>query len=595
MSDLSISMTANEIPAFHRSPTPSTLILPLYEDLKVLNARVAEGFLALSEVIQSNATKARAMTAASHKATGSDANLSGNHSVDTLKRIMQDSVNISEMVEVSAQTLVEMLSQVNAIRTPLERMNQVRSMLRIVSILSKIECGRLDSSVSDITNLSIDIDLLAREVQKQLEGMLQDIEILTNQLRAGIRDLKKFEQEGRMGTSDLIQRTEAVLGPALRRSEASLTNARNIDEQFVAFSRSTDKVVMSLQSEDLARQRVEHVQEALQRVATSLDAGDRVESCAGLLVLQRAQLLSTRNLVADSIQTIGSSLRSLEPRIQDLLSRTSLLAKETEEDSQSFADLIDTSLDNVTRVFQQCSSSATAVTSTVKGVLPSVEKMLQYAYALRDIESSVRLISLNATVKTAQLGFEGVSMSILATELQTITKQSEDHTRAMLEAVGSIRTSLERINIEMNASGSSLLMAEGGDEMVGKELEGLSQIVRSSGQQTRAKLDEVKQVAQTLCSELRQGCELADRSSSIIKLYDDQLFNFDNILKQLGVSEEMLAHAGGSNQGGDLSKLYSMQSERELHLKIFGGAMPASEDSGVEGGDSDGDDGIELF
>src|ERR1700757_4487949 len=100
MSDLSMSMTANEIPAFRRAPTPSTLILPLYEDLKVLNARVAEGFLAFSEVIQSNATKARAMTAASHKATGSDANLSGNHSLDTFKRIMQDSVNISEMVEV---------------------------------------------------------------------------------------------------------------------------------------------------------------------------------------------------------------------------------------------------------------------------------------------------------------------------------------------------------------------------------------------------------------------------------------------------------------------------------------------------------------
>jgi hypothetical protein len=588
-------MTANEIPDVHRSQKPSTLILPLYENLKALNARVAEEFLALSEVIQSNATRARAMTAASHKATGSDATLSGNHSVDTLKRIMQDSANISAMVEVSAQTMVEMLSQVNAIRTPLERMNQVRSMLRIVSVLSKIECGRLDSTISDITNLSVDIDLLAREVQQQLEGMIQDIEILTNQLREGKRELKKFEQEGRMETSDLIQRTEAVLGPALRRSEASLMNARNIDEQFVAFSRSTDKVVMSLQSEDLARQRVEHVQEALQRVATSLDAGDHVESCAGLLVLQRAQLLSTRNLVADSIQTIGSSLRSLEPRIQDLLSRTSLLAKETEEDSQSFADLIDASLNDVTRVFQQCSASATAVTSTVKGVLPSVEKMLQYAYALRDIESSVRLISLNATVKTAQLGFEGVSMSILATELQTITKQSEDHTRAMLEAVGSIRTALERINIEMNASGGSLLMAEGGGEMVGKELEGLSQIVRSSGQQTRVKLDEVKQVAQTLCSELKQGCELAERSSSIIKLYDDQLFNFDNVLRHLGVSEEMLTQTGGANQGGDLSKLYSMQSERELHSKIFGGAMPSTEASGVEGNDSDSDDGIELF
>lgn len=583
------------MPGLHRPLPPSRLVLPLCEGLRALNARMAEEFLALSEVIQANAAKARQMTAASHKATGSDATSSGDHSVSTLKQIMQDSANVSAMVAVSAETMIEILSQVNAIRTPLEGLNKVRSMLQIISVLSRIEGGRLDSSVVDIVTLSADIDLLGKAVQSQLEGILQDTARLTRLLQAGVRELKGFEQEGLTGTTDLIKRTEAVLGPALRRSEASRSSARDIDEQYAAFSRSTDKVVMSLQSEDLARQRIEHVQEALRRAAASLDAGDSVESCAGLLVLQRAQLLSTRNLVTDSIQTIETSLQSLGPRIQDLLSRTALLAEQTDEDGQSFADIIDGGLGDVIHVFEQCSSSAMAVASAVKGVLPSVDEMVKRTYALRSIEDSVRLISLNATVKTAHLGFEGEAMSVLAYELQTITKQSEEHTQAIFEAAGYISNALERITIEMDSSNSSLMMAEGGGEIVGKELQGLSQIVRESSQQVRVGLDEVRQIAQTLCLELKRGCDLAHRASTVTKCYDEQLYNFDDVLKQLGISKEMLAHTHGVNQGGDLSKLYSMESERELHLEIFGGAKISTQSGDDEGKGLDLDDGVELF
>jgi hypothetical protein len=108
-------------------------------------------------------------------------------------------------------------------------------------------------------------------------------------------------------------------------------------------------------------------------------------------------------------------------------------------------------------------------------------------------------------------------------------------------------------------------------------------------------LDEVQQVAQTLISELERGSELADRASAITQLYDEQLCNFDKALRQLGVSEEMLAHTDGTNQGGDLSKLYSMESERELHLEIFGGAKSPAESREVESSNSDFGDGVELF
>ena len=83
------------------------------------------------------------------------------------------------------------------------------------------------------------------------------------------------------------------------------------------------------------------MQEVIQRVAMSLDVGENVESNVRILALQRSQLVSTRDLLADSIRTIDMGLQSLGPRIQELYSQTAILAHQADEDGRSLAEAID--------------------------------------------------------------------------------------------------------------------------------------------------------------------------------------------------------------------------------------------------------------
>ena len=95
-----------------------------------------------------------------------------------------------------------------------------------------------------------------------------------------------------------------------------------------------------------------------------------------------------------------------------------------------------------------------------------------------------------------------------------------------------------------------------------------------------------------------RACELALHASSITELFDVQLRNFDEALGQLGYTKEMASSAGGGNQSGDLAKLYSMESERKLHLEVFGGSSSPTEGtltvSGNQKGSEFGAD-VELF
>lgn len=581
---------AYESPGLMPPHQPSMVLEPLYEGLRALNARVAQEFLALAGALQSNSIRAREIAAESRKATGSEAIQQNSNSIAVLQRILTESAAISEMVEISKEEMLNILSRVSGIRGPLRTLAKIRCMLQTIAVLSRIESGRITNTVVNLSSLSTDIETLAGEIQRHLDRIGEVAIRLQALLHSGSRDLNKFGKQEQLQTAELIRHTQSVLGPIITRSEASQAAVRNIDERYGNFQRATDKVVMSLQSEDIARQRVEHVQEAIRRVSATLENGAGIESCASLLTLQRSQLVSTRELIAESIQTIQSELQSLGPRIRELVSQTAELAEETDENGRSFAAGIDSRLEGISSVFAQCSSSVKAVLSIVNSVVPEVENMTEGACALEEIEASIHLISLNAAVKTEHLGSEGVAIGVIAARLHSVTKESEGDTRAVLGDLAAIKSSLSKITAGDDIAERSLMMTTSG-EVVRNELAGLSKSVRAASQEMTAGLTLVRQKAEELCVELERSCELSMRASSVLPLFDEQLQHFDESVAQLGYTSEMAGLGREGVEAEDLAKLYSMESERKLHQKIFGEGTvaAAAADSGEFGDD------VELF
>ena len=554
----------------------SVALSALMRQIDSLKLRVAEEFLELAGLLQTNSQHAREITTVSHNATGGEIAQQSSHSITLLERVLADSASVTEMVESSTQKISEILGYVNEVDAPLSRLTRMSTLLQVVGVLCKIEGGKITDSTVDTSSLATDIDRLAAEVTQHVEQIVDDASALSSLLHGGVADLKRYTQKEHAESSDLIARTQSLLAPALGRAEAAQQAARTIDQQYADFHRATDKIVMGLQSEDLARQRIEHVQEALHRVTERLDSGDSATSCASILTLQSAQLAGTRDLLADSLSNIHTGLNSLIPQIRELRAKTTTLAKQTHEEGESFARLIDDGMHTVTEVFRQCSSSANSVVAIVNRVLPSVEKMSDRASALEEIESAIRLISLNATVKTSLLGAEGAAMGVLASELHRITTERGSDARLVLTSLHAIRQALNDIRKEKSTDSvtESSIIATGIDAVVSEELAGLSATVRSASQQAALGLQEVEKLADSLCAELARGAELAQRSASLRDGFDRLLDSFNVIFQQIGISATATPQSYTNNVSQDLSSLYSMHSERVLHRQTFGDETP---------------------
>ena len=570
MSDLHTSFENHAPDKSVSTDLPLAALATLNQKMDAIKIQVAEGFMELATTLQVSARNARRICDASLQVTGAQTSQHSGQCIAMLQSVLADTLSFTEMIATGSQNLSFILAQVDGIAPLLHGLTNMSALLKTISKLCEVEGRGITIDDDALSNLSCDIERLATGVEQHIDGIIEDVSFLSGLLKQGVAELNQFGEQERGEADFLIARAQVLLRPAVHRAKASMVAARAIDEQYLGFRDATDSVVVSLQSEDIARQRIEHVQEALQHVVAQIDSGDDLESCANVLVLQRAQLADTRDLVAGSIEKIHSGLLLLSPQIEYLVSRTIKLFRQTKRDGQSFCELIDSGREIVADVFRNCSASARTVVSIIHRVLPAVEKMTDRIAALEEIKDTLRLISLNASVKTSQLGFEGAVIGVLASELHTITQEQGGNTTIVLSALTAIREALHGIVQGKAMTQGSANILQGDGNLVGHELGGLSQSIRKSSLQINLQLEELTQMAGDLCSQLHMAAQTAARSSSITALIDELLKSFDLALLSLGISMDTIV--ANSAEHRHLSDRYSMESERIVHQQILEGS-----------------------
>lgn len=579
-----------------KPPPPSLAVLvPFDASLMQLRAQFAQKFLELAGLLQSNSRRARELAAEAHRATGAETIALCQRSIERLQAILAEAAAVSRMVEVSSGRMGAILSQLQAVVVPLRLLTKLHTRLKIVSVLSRIEGGRLQGSEVDIAALASDIDHLATEVQTRVDGLFDTATSLLPMLTKGMKELDRLAAQGREHTAQLTRCAETVLQPAMVQLEASKSSAREIDEQFVDFQRATDRVIMSLQSEDLARQRVEHVQEALQRVRTTTNLGEDATASAGILALQRAQLCDTRDLLCESLQTIHKGLSALRPAVKSLVLRTTEQARQEASQGERLIPLIEEGTTSVSQTSRECFLSARSIVSLVDETVPAIASMTNGAGALQAIASSIHLLSLNATIKTAQLGTSGEAMSTLATELHAIIASNRPGIDAVLAGLDGIARALTEICSVRDGSGESSMLASESDHHLEQVLREFADTVRTSTAETDERLSTIEQMGEALEKDLRAGCELASHGEPIAEGFDKEIGSLDAAFESLGFTAEMIARNADRTRSEDLTAIYSMESERLLHAQIFGSATAetASPSSARDSVDLASD--VELF
>ncbi len=565
----------------------------LEENLRDLNVKIGNTFLGLGTALQSISARSREITTLSRSTVALTATKDSEQMVKTLHTVLSDTERVLDLTDTSNRQLREILCCLQRARLSLAALAQLPDVLNAVRILWTIEGGRLQDTAVDVSSLAADIAALKQEVESNVNGMVDEATRLTDLVVSGAQRLRITEMQEREEATGLIQYARSVVGALQAKAESSQKAASRIEEQYVAIRDAIDKIVLLLQSEDIARQRMEHIAKALQQASLASESGELAEQYVTVLALQRSQLLDVRDFLVTSICSIADSLRSLVPRVEALTHETAALASETDESGRSLKTDIEQGLVAVSSVLEPLSVSARAVVTTVDNVVPALAGMAKSAQILSGVEKSIRIIAINAAIKTSQVGEQGESIGILARKLQNANAQSEGQTRGFLEALQGIEHALALI-AKHGIDKESRLLDTAAVRVVHAEINSLLSVVLQAGRDLAAQLGSLLAMSQELRDEIEGACRVASQAAETTEKFDSVMSILDGSLAQAGgpISSEL--PRASKEAAAALATTYSMESQRKVHRTVVGSSLDEST-PGAANENSDLGDNVELF
>jgi len=573
---------------------PHQILCVLEEDLRDLHLQVNKTFLNLGNTLQSISARSRAMATLATSVVELASAGASTRIVEMLNVVLVDTERIRDLTETSSRQMQLVFDGLHRSRSALAVLAQLPDVLNAVRILWKIEGEKLQREAMDVSGLAADIGTLKKEVDYNVRAMDNEAERLVRLVAGGSRRLSAIEEHEREEAGNLIHHARAVLNALQERAVSSDHAARLVEAQYAGIRDAIDKIVMLLQSEDIARQRMEHIEQAMRQAVAAAERGEPQDHYVPIIILQRAQLLDARDFLVNSIQSIKESVTSLPAMVGSLTRETDDLASEHSQTGHALKSDIERGLAAVSSVLGRFSASARAIVSTVDNVVPALKGMARSADKLSQIENAIRIIAINAAIKTGQLGGRGTIIGALAERLQDATTESEEHTHAVVQALKGIEQSLQLIS-EHGIDKENRVLNPDAMRAVHMDVHSILADVLEASQKLATQLASLLELAQKLREEIEVARSVSEEASSTEDRFDFVIKSLDKSLEQLGAASLPELHDRTREKLTALAATYSMESQRKVHRSLIETIPSEKVAARPDNQNSDLGDNVELF
>jgi hypothetical protein len=292
----------------------------------------------------------------------------------------------------------------------------LRRNMRVVTIVTRstrIEGSSVKGASADFGDFTDEIVSLTSQASETVESCMRDHAALWSTLAATLEAQREFERRFSTSLSTLAERITHSLDEVSRARSRDAEIVSRLAERSGRLSRATGEAIVSLQSGDNIRQRLEHVMSAL-----GLES-DHLHRSAAVAIrnIQAAQLQATSDILRQECRRIDGALRLVGSEASGLVD----LVKGVYGGEAGASVLVDLqrNLAQAIDLLRQCEAARQAVDSVVDGLTSLLDRFEATMGRLTKTVSDIVLIGINAGLKASQLGGEGRSLVVVAQQLKS--------------------------------------------------------------------------------------------------------------------------------------------------------------------------------
>jgi hypothetical protein len=473
--------------------------------------------------------------------------------------------------------LREHLRLVGEIRRMEATLEQAVAPLRFIQTFFRIESATLPSEVQHVfSSLTQDIGELHHRVVDLFAEQFQSLRKAEQTVAALVKrlDVQLHHHE------TLVLEKKKLIEEAMANLKLMLDENRAVDIRLTGTTREIDRevgrVVMSLQFQDITRQKLDHVTEALEQMTQAFNAldgrGDGDFRASPEVPLGQIHQIS--RIQVAQLDAVQSDLSKAEVEIKEAVQGIHQRAATLDEECITLRNFrsISVSQDGVVQVILNTLEEVRSLTVTMLAVHDETYETIRPLESLtsnltdvmRNLSSNIRLIALNAQIQATQIG-EGTGLEVLSQRTCTIS----DEANAVNERAA--------VELDRLTAGFECMVRESRDlgEMIGAEQRWLA----DQGARLESRLHEYRDTTLEVFREVDNlAAQLRDRSSGLEEQLDfaadvgNELRSLRELLEHLATQSESWKPVPELSSPGTSPEIrYTMQSERDVHRAVIAG------------------------
>jgi hypothetical protein len=561
------------------APDPAALDR-LVADLGDARGRLEESFVAVGTALTQSAMGLNRISRAFEALPQDLASPELTEATTRLSAVGRRAAEISAAFSVEQTAIERLVAVVARADHPISDLRRAVKMMGIVAVNARVVAAGIVGDSDDFDVFTTDIAELSGSATKTIDEFSTVYQQLTIEVRRAATQRAHFDASHRDTLSRLANRLEENLGALVARRQLSADGSAETGRVAREIAARVASAVMAMQVGDATRQRLEHVEAALTRLATLAEDGElrlapddiRIATAGGLH-LQTLQLRGTAATFASELGEAERAVGALASDARTVLDTSRSLYGAGGVDQFSLSGF-NAEIREAITVLRDCEVQRGKLAEVAVAVDRIVQVLLGHVEAVREIESSMRLVSLNAAVRCAQLGPRGRALSVISTQLRELTGETVVAAEAAMTALGEAATLAQSFNA---ASGGD---AAGQVAWLEKEAKQASELV---GAVDRRLNDALGLLDQEGPSAIRALGDAADRLAGY-EVTAEAIEDAAMRAAELAGDPRPHPTPGAQRLFAALRRGYTMDAERKIHDGFAGSphlAEPADEAAGV--------------
>jgi hypothetical protein len=483
---------------------------------------------------------------------------------DKLRAVADAARTIGQSYADEKVQLQRLVTEVEAARAPIEELQRTIKMMGIVSINARVTAAGIVGENEDFAVFTTDIAQLSASASQTIQEFSQSYQRVVGDVQNANTQREQFDREHANTLAELADSLEGALMAVAEQRQRTLAGSADTGKVSRQIAARIGGAVMALQVGDSTRQRLEHVEAALVELAERQVGAPEDPTIAVISALQQAQLSDAGETFAAEVNAAAEALTALAGEASAMMQHSRSLYGS--DNGSSALSSLNRQLRAAVQVLRSFERERQKLESMAKAVESTVRTLLTHVEAVQEIEANMRLVSLNAAIRCAQLGPRGAPLTVIAVQLRELTTGTVVSAESAMERLSTATRLVEAF--AAGADGSGHLERIEGEASHAVELlsrlDGLlSEALAALDSEGPKVLAALEIAADELGAQTRLVEAMADASLALAE--------YGHLPDADTLPPDVLVHAAR------LAAHYTMSAERDVHARLFGTAGAAPE------------------